>query len=132
LGLVILGAILPDVLVIMVVEDDQLIQTSVEEALSGGGFETAISASGEEAVTLLKGNRTYYQALVTDVNLRGTMDGCEVAKQARAIDPEFPIRVHDRRSGRSVGLPRRSQQHSRDEAVRPSAACDGHLQSSEH
>jgi CheY-like chemotaxis protein len=91
LGLVILGAILPDLLVIMVVEDDQLIQTLAEEALSGGGFEAAISTSGEEAVTLLRGNRTHYRALVTDINLRGTMDGWEVARQAREIDPEFPI-----------------------------------------
>ncbi len=80
-----------DLLVIMVVEDDQLIQNLVEEALSGGGFEPSIAASGEEAVTLLKGNREHYRALVTDINLKGTMDGWEVAKQAREIDPAFPI-----------------------------------------
>ena len=80
-----------DLLVIMVVEDDQLIQNLVEEALNDGGFESAIAGSGEEAVTLLRGNRHHYRALVTDVNLLGTMDGWEVAKQAREIDPTFPI-----------------------------------------
>ena len=77
--------------VIMVVEDDQLVQTMVEAALADGGFEPAIAASGEEAVTLLKGGLTKYRALVTDINLRGRMDGWEVARQAREIDPEFPI-----------------------------------------
>jgi CheY-like chemotaxis protein len=78
-------------IVIMVVEDDQVIQGLVEESLTEAGFEPAIAASGEEAVTLLKGNRNHYRALVTDINLLGTMDGWKVAKQAREIDPTLPI-----------------------------------------
>src|SRR5882762_9726633 len=77
--------------VIMVVEDDQLVQTMVEAALADGGFEPAIAASGEEAVTLLMGGLTKYRALVTDINLSGRMDGWEVAKRAREINPEFPV-----------------------------------------
>ena len=80
-----------DLLIILVVEDDHAIQSVVEEALTDGGFEPAIAASGEEAVTLLMGRLTKYRALVTDVNLLGRMDGWEVAKRAREIDPEFPI-----------------------------------------
>ena len=80
-----------DLLVILVVEDDHAIQSIVEEALTDGVFEPAIAASGEGAVTLLKGGLTKYRALVTDINLRGTMGGWEVAKVAREIDPEFPI-----------------------------------------
>ena len=80
-----------DLLVVLVVEDDAPLQTIVEEALTDGGFEPAIAASGEEAVTLLMGIKGKYRALVTDVQLRGVMDGWEVAKRAREIDPEFPI-----------------------------------------
>ena len=80
-----------DLLVVLVVEDDAPVQTIVEEALTDGGFEPAIAASGEEAVTLLKGIKGKYRALVTDIQLRGVMDGWEVAKRAREIDPEFPI-----------------------------------------
>ena len=80
-----------DQLVVLVVEDDQEIQSIVEDALTDGGFEPAIAPSGEEAVTLLKGNKGSYRALVVDVNLRGRMDGWEVAKHAREIDPEFPV-----------------------------------------
>ena len=77
--------------VVLVVEDDELMQVVLEDALREGGFETAISASGEEAVTLLKGRVSDYTALVTDVNLRGRMTGWEVAKQARIIRADLPI-----------------------------------------
>ena len=80
-----------DLPVILVVEDDAPVQTIVEDALIDSGFEPAIAASGEEAVTLLKGIKGKYRALVTDIQLRGVMDGWEVAKRAREIDPEFPI-----------------------------------------
>ena len=80
-----------DLPVILVVEDDQPLQVIIEDALTEGGFEPAIAASGEEAVTLLKGRKTKYRALVTDITLLGRMDGWEIAQQAREIDPEFPI-----------------------------------------
>jgi CheY-like chemotaxis protein len=76
---------------ILVIEDDEPIQTVVEDALIEGGFEPAIASSGEEAVTLLKGRLINYRALVTDINLKGRIDGWEVARQARELDPEFPI-----------------------------------------
>jgi len=82
---------LEEPLVILVIEDAQSIQGIVEEALSDGGFEPAIAASGEEAVTLLKGGSIKYRALVTDVNLLGRINGWEVAKRAREIDPNFPV-----------------------------------------
>ena len=81
----------------LVVEDDPLIQQLVEEALNEGGFEAAIVASGEEALTLLNGgaaisdSAVVYRALVTDINLKGRLDGWHVAKKAREIDPAFPI-----------------------------------------
>jgi DNA-binding response OmpR family regulator len=77
--------------VILVIEDDHGIQSLVDDALTEAGFEAAIAASGEEAVTLLQGRKGKYRALVTDINLIGKMDGWEVAKQAREIDPAFPV-----------------------------------------
>jgi len=82
---------LEELLVIIVVEDDQAVQGIVEDALIEGGFETAIAASGDEAVTLLQGNNGKYRALVTDIDLGGRINGWEVAKRAREIDPEFPV-----------------------------------------
>ena len=76
---------------VLVIEDDPDIQIIVEDALTKGGFEPAIAASGEEGVTLLKSGSIKYRALVTDVVLKGRMDGWEVARQSREIDPAFPI-----------------------------------------
>ncbi|WP_299805050.1 hypothetical protein [Tardiphaga sp.] len=39
-----------DAVTILVVEDEELIQAMVEEALSDGGFASALTASGEEAI----------------------------------------------------------------------------------
>jgi DNA-binding NtrC family response regulator len=77
--------------IILIVEDDHAIQAVVEDALRDGGFEVAIAPSAEEAVTLIKGKVADYRALVTDINLSGRMSGWEIAKQAREIDPAFPI-----------------------------------------
>jgi DNA-binding response OmpR family regulator len=77
--------------VILVVEDDPPIQIIVQDALADGGFEPAITASGEEAVTLLTGHKGKYHGLVIDITLLGRLDGWEVAKRAREIDPAFPI-----------------------------------------
>jgi DNA-binding response OmpR family regulator len=63
----------------------------VEDALTEGGFEADILSSGEEALTLFKGENKNYKALVTDVNLKGTLNGWEVARQIREIDPAFPV-----------------------------------------
>ena len=81
-----------DQVVILVVEDDQAVQGIIEDTLADGGFDVAIAASGEEALTLLKGSdKGTYRALITDINLRGRIDGWEIAKQVREIDPAFPI-----------------------------------------
>jgi len=76
---------------ILIIEDEAQLQGIVEDALSEAGFEPAIAPSGEEAVTLLRGRSSKYRALVTDISLRGRIDGWEVARQAREIDPEFPV-----------------------------------------
>lgn len=83
---------LENLLVILVVEDDHLIQSIVEETLTAGGFALVIASSGENAVELLDAAEGKYRALVTDINLgRDKMDGWNVARHAREIDPEFPI-----------------------------------------
>jgi CheY-like chemotaxis protein len=81
----------PEMPVILVVEDEELIQSLVADTLGDGGFKPVIAMSGEEAVTLLKADNRKYRALVTDINLKAKMDGWEVAQHAREIEPEFPI-----------------------------------------
>jgi DNA-binding response OmpR family regulator len=77
--------------VILVAEDDEALQTFVEETLADGGFEAVISPSGEEAIALLANDKGKYRAVITDINLSGKMDGWEVAQRAREIDHAFPV-----------------------------------------
>ena len=55
-------------------------------------FFLPLEPSGENAVELLDASHSKYRALVMDINLgRGKMDGWEVARHAREIDPAFPV-----------------------------------------
>jgi CheY-like chemotaxis protein len=78
-------------LLILVIEDDPIIQSIIDEALRDGGYEPAVAASGEEAVTLLKSRLYEYRVLVTDIHLKGQLNGWEVARAAREIDPAFHV-----------------------------------------
>jgi CheY-like chemotaxis protein len=80
-----------NVITILIVEDDDLVLATVQDSLSEGGLESASTGSGEEAITLLHENKSQYRAIVTDINLLGTVDGWEVARVAREIDPAMPV-----------------------------------------
>ena len=80
-----------DSITVLVVEDDEPIQAMIQDALSDGGFEVSITGSGEEAITLLQGQNAKFRAVVTDINLLGRIDGWEVARRARQIDPATPV-----------------------------------------
>ena len=80
-----------DVPFVLVTEDDELIQGILVDALTEAGFEAIVASSGENAVAF-DASHSKYRALVTDINLgRGKMDGWEVARRAREIDPAFPV-----------------------------------------
>ena len=80
-----------DLPLILVIEDEYPVQGLVEEWLTDGGFPTDIVSSGEEALTLFKSGLKNYKALVTDVSLKGTLSGWDVARQIREINPAFPV-----------------------------------------
>ena len=79
------------VLLILVVEDEVLIHDVIEDALTEGGFEIEIVASGEEAIMSLQGGIHKYRALLTDIHLKGQLTGWEVAKHARELNAEIPV-----------------------------------------
>lgn len=66
-------------------------QATIEAVLVDEGLQPAIAATGEEAITLLKSDQSGYQVLVTDIRLLGRIDGWEVARTARQLDPTFPV-----------------------------------------
>jgi CheY-like chemotaxis protein len=82
---------LESVPVVLVVEDEERMQEIVHDALKEGGFDLTTVASGQEAVVMIESGVVNYSALVTDVNLKGSMKGWEIARLVRQIDPAFPI-----------------------------------------
>jgi DNA-binding response OmpR family regulator len=79
-------------LTILVVEDDPLIQSLVEDTLTDGGFEIVMTSSGEDAIDLLDIGNVDYRAVVTDINLgRDKLTGWDVARHVREIDAQFPV-----------------------------------------
>jgi CheY-like chemotaxis protein len=87
---------------LLVVEDDQLIQAIVEEALAEGGFQLAITPSGEEAITLLQDDKSQFRAVVTDITLLGKLD--ESGPRCARNRPEDARHLHDRQPRRGMGV----------------------------
>ena len=82
---------LPEVPVVLAVDDEEPVLALISDALTEGGFEVVEARSGEEATTELKCALMTYSALVTDINLKGEISGWEVAKQAREINPNVAV-----------------------------------------
>ena len=82
---------MPELPVILVVEDEEPLQGFVHDALKDGGFDLVTTGSGEEALTLFESGVVRYAALVTDVNLAGGMTGWILARRVRETDSSFPV-----------------------------------------
>ncbi len=79
---------------VFVVEDDFIIQETLQVALEDGGYEVVTASSGEEAVAMLEAEASDARVLLTDVNLSpGKLTGWNVAKRARELKPDVPV-VH--------------------------------------
>ena len=77
---------------VFVVEDDFIIQETLQVALQNGGYEVATASSGEEAVAMLEAEAPNIRVLITDVNLSpGKLTGWDGAKRARELKPDVPV-----------------------------------------
>ncbi|MCA6121238.1 response regulator [Bradyrhizobium sp. WSM 1704] len=75
---------------VLVVEDEALICSFIEDALLDGGFEACPVHSGEAALTTFRDGREGCRAPLT-VNLGDGISGWELARQIREITPDFPV-----------------------------------------
>ena len=76
---------------VLVVEDEALICSFIEDALFESGFEACTVRSGEVALSTFRDGREGCRALLTDVNLGDGISGWELARQIREITPGFPV-----------------------------------------
>ena len=76
---------------LLVVEDQELVRSVIVHALTGAGFEVSSTGAADQALRLLDASGSRYGALITDINLEASLSGLEIAKHARAINPDLPI-----------------------------------------
>lgn len=81
--------------VVLLVEDDPLVRTSLAEALSEAGngpagFEMLEAADAPTALALL-GRRSDIVAMLTDIDLAGAEDGFALARSARELRPDMVV-----------------------------------------
>lgn len=74
---------------ILLVEDDELIRRSVEQALAAHGLDVVPVADGHAVLGRLAGPRP--SVLVTDINLGPGPDGLEISRLARATWPDISV-----------------------------------------
>ncbi len=89
---------------VLIVEDEPLLRLFAVEVFAEAGFTVLEAASGEEAWRLLAGGRAI-DALFTDVNMPGALDGFALAEAARRAWPHLAIVVASGRMPRPGTLP---------------------------
>ena len=75
---------------ILVVEDDALVAAMVCDALTYAGFGVTAVASAEDALGLALMDPPF-DALFTDIELAGSIDGWELADTIREMRPHLPV-----------------------------------------
>ena len=85
------GAMMDSATLLLLVEDDEIVRTTLEDALREGGFELEIADSGREALAILESRKDTLRGLITDINLGGGPDGWEVARRGRELIPSLPV-----------------------------------------
>lgn len=76
--------------VVLVVEDEFLIRLHAMDMLEGAGFATVEAANADEAIRILE-SRDDIRAIVTDIDMPGSMDGLKLAHAVREKWP--PVKL---------------------------------------
>ncbi len=77
---------------ILVVEDEPLILTSIEDTLQDGGFDVVSYQTVEEAIAYLQSNPDAIAGLVSDIRIMGDdRTGWDLAQTAREIFPDVCV-----------------------------------------
>jgi two-component system, cell cycle sensor histidine kinase and response regulator CckA len=75
---------------ILLVEDEPMVRTVAERALTRHGYSVLTAANGEDALEILHGGEADVDLLISDV-VMPMMDGPTMVKEARKTHPEVPI-----------------------------------------
>lgn len=76
---------------VLLVEDDELLAVLFELALAEQGYFVTRARDGAQAVTTLSREGASIGLVITDIGLGEGPDGWQVARRARAINPDMPV-----------------------------------------
>ena len=75
---------------ILVVDDEESIRDLLRLVLTGEGYSVVTASGGEEAIGYLKAQQ--FDLVITDLVMPG-VNGVEVLRVAKRIDPNYPVMV---------------------------------------
>ncbi|MCQ8239780.1 response regulator [Rhizosaccharibacter radicis] len=75
---------------VLIVEDEFLIRMTLSEVLTEEGFEVVEAADSAEALAALE-REAHLDAMLTDIQLPGGLDGHHLAARARQTRPDMPV-----------------------------------------
>ena len=80
----------PNAARILVVDDEEMIRPLLTQILVREGYDVTTATDGQEAIDLLLQER--FDVVITDMVMPG-VNGMEVVRIAKAIDPDYPVIV---------------------------------------
>jgi CheY-like chemotaxis protein len=84
---------MPDQILVLVAEDEELVRLVVVEALEDAGFEVLEAEHAEAALGVLQIHATRIHVLFTDIHMPGTMDGLALAHHTAKNWPKIALLV---------------------------------------
>jgi CheY-like chemotaxis protein len=87
--------------VILVVDDEERIRTLIGDQLETVGYEVILAASGDDAFKILQGV-TRIDLIVTDVRMRGALNGFDLVQKALADRPHLRTIITSGYTGESI------------------------------
>lgn len=78
-------------IVVLLVEDEPLIASVLEDVLEDGGFTVLVAHSGQEAIAAIDEAAGALAGVVTDIRLGAGPSGWDVARHARELNAVTPI-----------------------------------------
>lgn len=102
------GVLVDTSVIVLLVEDEALIASVLEDALEDGGFAVMVAHSGQAALDAIDEASDTLAGVITDIRLGVGLNGWEVARHARELNPTIPVvymtgdSIHDHGS---LGVP---------------------------
>ena len=95
---------MPEPALILVCDDEAAVRYTVTEALESAGHRTLAVSSGEAAIDALSGEHAgTVDVVVTDLALGG-MNGLDVLRRARELDPDVPVLLLTARGSERIAV----------------------------